>query len=84
MVRIGKSKIKYKGKVEDIRDTGDSIVILVSILDSKGNTVYTTQYSMAKKDYEKLDNDEFRKLVSHIVRKTLVTIERIGMEVEIT
>ena len=46
--------------------------------------VYTTQYSMPKKDYEKLDNDGFRKLVSHIVRKTLVTIERIGMEVEIT
>ena len=84
MVRIGKSKVKYRGKVEDIRDVGDSVVILVSILDSKGNTVYTAQHSMSKKDYEKLDNDEFRKLVSHIVKKTLVTIERIGMEVEVT
>lgn len=84
MVRIGKSKVKYRGRVEDIRDTGDSVVILVSILDGKGNTVYTTQHSMPKKDYEKLDNDGFRKLVSHIVRKTLVTIERIGMEIEIT
>lgn len=72
---------KYRGRVDAIRREGDNVVISISVLDRKGTVITSVHYTMPVKVYDKMDDDEFRKLVRRIVKRVVRDIKREGMEV---